>query len=333
MSLPHIQLYPGDWLRDPISGCSLAAQGLWLRMMYLMHDSERYGYLSVNDKPLSNEAIARRCGTTVEQYLLLLKELDDMGIPSRTGQGIIYCRRMARDASISGKRAKAGRMGGKQNGSNHASKTEAKVEQNTDIDNDIDSSDVVEEKSDSSIDTDRFLFNNKKPIETDIKTESKTNIPKTLEQQFEAWYAEYPRKQARGAATRAFSSALKKTTLDVLITATKKFKRLMADKEREFIPHPATWLNQERWSDVEPDDPVTASQDPFDPNWKQTHWVDDDPAFDAWCKDNCRRWETDPKYRASHPLPEDIIRRLGLKIKDNEGTCETSNPGSPRLSA
>ena len=38
--LPYIQLYPGDWLRDSVAGCSLAAQGLWLRMMFVMHDSE-----------------------------------------------------------------------------------------------------------------------------------------------------------------------------------------------------------------------------------------------------------------------------------------------------
>jgi hypothetical protein len=28
---PSVEMYPGDWLRDPISGCSLAANGFWWR--------------------------------------------------------------------------------------------------------------------------------------------------------------------------------------------------------------------------------------------------------------------------------------------------------------
>ena len=47
--MPAIQLYTGDWLKDPVAGCSLAAQGLWLRMMFIAHDSRRYGYLANPD--------------------------------------------------------------------------------------------------------------------------------------------------------------------------------------------------------------------------------------------------------------------------------------------
>lgn len=97
--LPSIQFYPGDWLRDNVSGCSLAAQGLWLRMMFLMHDSDRYGYLSANGSPIPSGFIARKCGCdTLSQYETLLSELDSAGVPSRTEDGIIYSRRMVRDA-------------------------------------------------------------------------------------------------------------------------------------------------------------------------------------------------------------------------------------------
>lgn len=96
--LPAIQFYPGDWLLDSIAGCSLAAQGLWLRMMFIAHNSDRYGYLMLDGKPLSPEAIARRCGCSLEQYLPLLAELDGASIPSRTKAGVIFSRRMVRDA-------------------------------------------------------------------------------------------------------------------------------------------------------------------------------------------------------------------------------------------
>jgi hypothetical protein len=106
MKLPAIMFYPGDWLRDPVAGCSLAAQGLWFRMMILMHDSEPYGYLVMNGSPIPPESIARRCGCTPEQYETLLAELERAGVPSRTSQGIIFSRRMARDARARANAAK-----------------------------------------------------------------------------------------------------------------------------------------------------------------------------------------------------------------------------------
>jgi hypothetical protein len=105
MKLPAIQFYPGDWLRDSVAGCSIAAQGLWLRMMFLMHDSERYGYLQQNGKPIPSDSIARRCGCTPEEYLSLLSELDDAGVFSRSSDGIVFSRRMVRDAAERSKNA------------------------------------------------------------------------------------------------------------------------------------------------------------------------------------------------------------------------------------
>jgi len=98
MKLPAIQFYPGDWLRDDVAGCSLAAQGLWLRMLFLMHDSERYGYLSKNGLPIPLESIARRCGCSLVEFEPLLAELDRAGVPSRTSEGTIFSRRMVKDA-------------------------------------------------------------------------------------------------------------------------------------------------------------------------------------------------------------------------------------------
>lgn len=97
--LPSITFYPGDWLRDNVSGCSLAAQGLWLRMMMVMHDSAPYGYLAVNGSPIPSALVAAKTGCqSLGQYETLLAELDCAGVPSRTPKGIIYSRRMVRDA-------------------------------------------------------------------------------------------------------------------------------------------------------------------------------------------------------------------------------------------
>lgn len=95
---PAFQFYPGDWITDSVSGCSLAAQGLWLRLMCLMHGSERYGFLVVNGQPMPDAMVARRIGCAVEEYRELLAELESAGVPSRSETGVIYSRRMVRDA-------------------------------------------------------------------------------------------------------------------------------------------------------------------------------------------------------------------------------------------
>jgi hypothetical protein len=67
-------------------------------MMFVAHNSQRYGYLEADGKAIPDEQLARRCGcASVEEYRNLLAELFAAGVPSRTPEGVIYSRRMARD--------------------------------------------------------------------------------------------------------------------------------------------------------------------------------------------------------------------------------------------
>jgi len=96
--LPWIKFFPSDWLADSVASCSLAAQALWLRMLFVAHDSHRYGYIELDRKPIPDELLFRRCGcASVDEYRNLLAELFAAGVPSRTPEGVIYSRRMARD--------------------------------------------------------------------------------------------------------------------------------------------------------------------------------------------------------------------------------------------
>ena len=94
---PAFQFYPGDWLRNDVSGCSLEAQGLWLRMMMIMHDSQIYGQLILNNEPMSAEFIAKKIGISPKKYANLLKELDSAGVINRNEKGVIFSGRMERD--------------------------------------------------------------------------------------------------------------------------------------------------------------------------------------------------------------------------------------------
>ena len=68
---------------------------------------------------------------------------------------------------------------------------------------------------------------------------------------FEEFWRAYPRKVGKGAARKAYLKVmeLRLATHDVVISAVLRYIPLWATKKPRFIPHPATWLNQERWED------------------------------------------------------------------------------------
>jgi uncharacterized phage protein (TIGR02220 family) len=118
--------YWQDWESDTgLRACSLAAQGLWQRMLSVMARAKRKGFLLDGEKQMESKTLAKIVGESVEMVDTLIVELFDHGVPSRDKDGIIYNRRMARDSSLSEIRSRCGRLKGKSK-----SKTEAKAKQN-----------------------------------------------------------------------------------------------------------------------------------------------------------------------------------------------------------
>lgn len=74
---------------------------------------------------------------------------------------------------------------------------------------------------------------------------------------FEDFWHEYPRKAGKGQARKAWDVAAKKHDLHLLVDGARRLARDPNLPEREFIPHPATWIRGERWTD-EPLPPRTA---------------------------------------------------------------------------
>lgn len=66
---------------------------------------------------------------------------------------------------------------------------------------------------------------------------------------FNEFWAVYPRRQGRGAALKAFEKSLDKIGGEVILDAAMRFARDPNLPPKQFIPMPATWLNQERWED------------------------------------------------------------------------------------
>lgn len=64
---------------------------------------------------------------------------------------------------------------------------------------------------------------------------------------FLRWYANYPHKVGKGAALKAFNKAERKVDIETLIAGVLRYVE-MKPPDRSWC-NPATWLNEERWSD------------------------------------------------------------------------------------
>jgi len=93
---------------------------------------------------------------------------------------------------------------------------------------------------------------------------------------FDEFWQAYPRKVGKGAARKSYAKALRITDHDTIMGALSDQRLAMEAKEAKFIPHPSTWLNQERWED-EAEEP-TSSSDVGNPD---THAGDKQIAFAA----------------------------------------------------
>lgn len=86
------------WLNDlGLQSCDMAAQGLWMNIVCLMHKSERVGFLVVQGKAMMAADIAKRVGIRKDRAERLLKVLKDNGVYSVDENGVIYSRRIARE--------------------------------------------------------------------------------------------------------------------------------------------------------------------------------------------------------------------------------------------
>ena len=113
MKRPAFQFYPGDWLMDSSLRCvTVAARGVWIDMLCLMHQAEPYGHLKVNGKVILPVNLARIVGATLPDTEGYLGELEDAGVFSRDESGCIFSRRMIRDEKLRQVRAAGGKLGG-----------------------------------------------------------------------------------------------------------------------------------------------------------------------------------------------------------------------------
>lgn len=90
-----------------------------------------------------------------------------------------------------------------------------------------------------------------KPVDRNHKPETSS-----IDGDFAAWYSTYPKKAARPKALIAYRKARTKTDTTTLLDGARLWAKAYAT-DTTYCPNPATWLNQERWTD--PDAPTPSN--------------------------------------------------------------------------
>lgn len=70
-----------------------------------------------------------------------------------------------------------------------------------------------------------------------------------IEQTFEKLWSAYPVKKGKGAAKTSFEKAANKLSLETLAAKLDAYIISVQGRDKRYIPHLTTWLNQGRWDD------------------------------------------------------------------------------------
>lgn len=111
---------------------------------------------------------------------------------------------------------------------------------------------------------------------------------------FADFWASYPRKADKARAQKAYLKAADKADPTELNAAAARFAARCAGKDLQYVPHPTTWLNGERWNDEDTSTPQDAPGNPWDrfvPPAPPPEVADDPAAYQQWMLDKRAEWE------------------------------------------
>jgi len=218
-----MKFYPADWRADPaLRMCSLAARGLWMEMLSIMHEADPRGSLLINGKTIGTKQLAGLCGASFRETNALLMELETAGVFSRDKDGIIFSRRMKRDDQKAERDKANGKAGG-----------------NPRLNPGVNPPDKAQ-----------------RPEARDQKPERKIPLASSLADDWpddfgDAFWQACPRKTEKLAAMRKLAMLRKSgiVTFADLMAGVKRYADAMRHTEPKYVKHPTTWLNAGCWAD------------------------------------------------------------------------------------
>jgi len=227
-SLPYLKFYAADWLADPkVRTLTLEERGFYLDLLLIMW-VQKPGYKTARNLSV----FARNFGISRAKVERILSKIQaKLGQSLLVSEDWIESPRLRKEAGraqdISEKRSEAGKQGGRPKKAN--------------------------------------AFEGEKPniviVEAEAKVDTKEEPPiapqggNLQDERFDQFWSAYPKKTGKGAAKKAWakinpSAALLQKILTALEWQTKS-EQWTKDRG-QFIPNPATYLNQERWEDEPP---------------------------------------------------------------------------------
>lgn len=235
VSDPWLKFYPSDWRSDPrLRMCSMAARGLWIEMIALMHEAVPYGHLLVSGLSPTTAQIAVLAGAPSDQIPGLLGELEAAGVFSRTKDGVIYSRKMTRMAKKSALARKNGKFGGNPK--------------------------LCGEREKRPSDNQRLKLDDKpqKPEARSQKEEEGTIVPfaqaaPSRVSRFDEFWSVYPHrngtKKGKAPALEKYRRAVKSGASEQAIIDGATAAHRHPDVVKGYSRDPATWLHQIGWQD------------------------------------------------------------------------------------
>ena len=133
---PYLPLYVQDFLTDEkLADCSANANGVYIRLMCILHKSEPYGKILLKQKYKQNESMCLNFASMLlRQMPYMMSEIHD-GLEELLENKIIEIdgdyllqKRMVKDGELSEKRAVAGKKGGRKTTGFCLSKSQSKTQ-------------------------------------------------------------------------------------------------------------------------------------------------------------------------------------------------------------
>lgn len=253
---PWGKWYWGDWRKDArLRRCSYAARGLWIDMLSLMGgECDHFGCLTMEGEPLGAKDLEGLLGGSEREIQKQLDELrhrkvysravdDDLpedvraALPPGILGSTIISRRMLRDKVRDQKDREIGSRGG--NPKLTQKHDEGITQPPLDGLTPPDKAQRLEARGQSQ----------RLESDTHPPARRRTGLSAEDHAEFESWYVNYPRKEDRGHAEKAWPAARILASLDDLIAGAKRYAKACENTERRYVALPATWLNGKRWAD------------------------------------------------------------------------------------
>lgn len=267
-----------DWQKDEgLKMCSLAARGLWMEMLCIMHNAEPRGYLLVNGRKPTARQMATLVGATEAEILALVEELREAGVYSVREDGVPFSRRMRDEVENEARWREYGARGGNPNITKNQRDADGvnpyaqggltptvNLESESENKNQKKESPLPPASGGGTIIKADFRKGKRAEQGPVTKLPRRTRdlaLPEHADALagFEEFWRNYPkdRRVKKPIALRAWNSALKRTGGDGRVIIDGLRARLHTEvfnpkNGPSFIPHPSSWLNADGWNDPVP---------------------------------------------------------------------------------